>query len=222
MCPGEQGAASVEPHTERHPFRFDLRALLSRFRSLPVDVEATLEIGLPGFRLRVKRDDVERRVASELVIRLADRRVLNATECCDTCIDQALDSIQEIRGLLVDKQVELARKPDSALSLLIEMMLEAIRQFLTFEQRLSHVPRSEDDLPGRERPWLRDPEARSVYFAIFERLRGHLNRTMLQIAAIGDTSPPKTSIASHYGSTWDLDAYVEPAALPRPDDAGAC
>ncbi len=212
----------MEPHTERPPFRFDLRALFSRFRALPVDVEATLEIALPGFRLRVKRDDVERRVASELVIRLADRRVLNATECCDSCVDQSLQSIQEIRRLLVDKQVELARKPESALLLLIEMMLEAIRQFLTFEQRLSAGHDSEDGLPDRRRAWLRDSEARRVYFALFERLRGHLNRTMLQVAAIGDTSPPKTSMAVRYGSAWDLDAYVEPSALPAPPDSGLC
>ena len=65
------------------------------------------------------------------MIRMAERRVLNASECCDNCIDQALESLQKIRSLLVDKQVELADHTDGALYLLIEAIDEPIRQFLT-------------------------------------------------------------------------------------------
>lgn len=56
----------------------------------------------------MKPDKMERKVAREVVIRLADRRVLTSAECCDNCIDQALASLQEIRRIIVDKQVELS------------------------------------------------------------------------------------------------------------------
>lgn len=62
----------------------------SRFRSLPVDVDATVTIGLPGLKVTAKVHDVAR----ELVI--PDRGVLNARECCDDCIDRA----RIIRALL--------------------------------------------------------------------------------------------------------------------------
>jgi hypothetical protein len=61
----------------------------------------------------------KRQVARELVIRLIDRRVLSAWECCDDCIDRALVSLQEIRQILVDKQVALSDMPEGPLYLLI-------------------------------------------------------------------------------------------------------
>lgn len=119
------------------PFKFDIAGLMARFRSLPIEADATVTIGLPGFKVTVKADDLERRVAREMVIRLADRRVLNAWECCDDCIERALDSLQEIRRLLIDKQVELAKRADSPLYLLLEIMAEGIRQFLSFEETIA-------------------------------------------------------------------------------------
>ena len=61
--------------------------------------------------------------------------MLNAFECCDNCIDQALESLQKIRSMLVDKQVELANYTDSTLYLMIDAMSDAIRQFLTLERQ---------------------------------------------------------------------------------------
>lgn len=45
--------------------------------ALPIDADATVTIGLPGVKITARLDDSERRIARELVIRLADRRVLN-------------------------------------------------------------------------------------------------------------------------------------------------
>lgn len=182
------------------PFKFDITALLGRFRSLPLDVDASATIGLPGFKVTVRIDDVERRVARELVIRLADRRVLNAWECCDSCIDNALKSIQEIRRLLIDKQVELAHRSDSALYLLIEMMAEGIRQFLTFEQSLSH---------GRNAR----AEALEGYFAGLEMLRAHLHRSLRQVATIAEIEIPGIADAMRYDDEWDFNAYVLASTL---------
>jgi hypothetical protein len=185
------------------PFRFDITGLLKRFRSLPVDVDATVTIGLPGLKISARVDDVERRVARELVIRLADRRVLNATECCDNCIDQALKSLQGIRALLVDKQVDLGGRTDSPLYLLMELMAEGIRQFLTFEETIKG-----------EREALHRFDAQQQYLAGLEQLRAHIYRTMMQVAAIADVAIPKIADPVRYGAEWDLDAYVVDRASP--------
>jgi hypothetical protein len=178
---------------EGQRLKFDIAGLLARFRSLPVAAEATVSIRLPGLQITAKVDDVEKRVAGELVIRLADKRVLNAQECCDTCIEDSLESLQEIRRLLVDKQVELAKRSESLLYLLLEMMAAGIRQFLTFEQRL-----------GLARgPSPRSPEVRDSYFAALEALRAHIYRTMTQVAAVADITVP----LMRYDETWDLEAY---------------
>ncbi len=134
------------------------------------------------------------------MIRLADRRVLNAWECCDGCIDGALKSIQEIRRMLVDKQVELAHRTDSALYLLIELMAEGIRQFLTFEQSLS---------TGRDDR----AEVQEGYFAGLEMLRAHLHRSLRQVSVIAGTEIPSIADAMRYDDSWDLNAYVLPSNL---------
>src|ERR1035437_8857926 len=117
------------------PFKFDIQSIVARARKLPVAVDG-ITIHLPFVDVSVTPDNRERKIAREVVIRLADKRVLNAFECCDGCIKQALDSLQDIRQVLVDKQVELADNTDGALYLLIDSIRSSIRQFLTFEQRL--------------------------------------------------------------------------------------
>ena len=104
------------PRDLKPPFKFDISSIRGRLRKLPVSVEG-VTITLPFVEVSVKPDDIERKVAREVVIRLADRRVLNAFECCDGCIDSALESLQEIRQIIVDKQVELSRRSDGVLYL---------------------------------------------------------------------------------------------------------
>lgn len=173
------------------PFRFDLAAILHRLSALGrVD---GVSLNLPFVSITVKPDNVDKRVAREIVIRMADRRVLNAFECCDDCIEKALASLGEIRRHLVDKQVDLANQADGALYLLIEVMLEAIRQFTTYEERLQ-----------------RSPEYRHNYFAALEMLRAHLFRTLEQIALLADFDIPKISANMRYDTPWQLEAYVRP------------
>jgi hypothetical protein len=125
------------PRDLKPPFKFNISKLLERARNLPVSVDG-VTIKLPFFvEVTLKPDNLERKVAREVVIRLADRRVLNASECCDGCIENALKSLLEIRQVIVDKQVELSSKNDSALFLLLDSIRDVIRQFLTFEQRLT-------------------------------------------------------------------------------------
>lgn len=178
------------------PFQFDLSALIGRMRRLPKAVDG-VSLNLPFVSVSVKPQDMERRVAREVIIRMADRRVLNAFECCDDCIERALGSLQEIRRILVDKQVELADEADGPLYLLLEAMAEGIRQFSTFEQRLSE-----------------HPERRQMYFAALEMLRAHLHRVMGQVALIASIEIPKIADHMRYDNAWQLEAYVQPALPP--------
>ena len=60
------------------PFRFDLRALLSNARKKVNSTVNGVSINPPLITFNVQPDGLERKVARELVIRLTDRRVLNA------------------------------------------------------------------------------------------------------------------------------------------------
>lgn len=189
----------------RPPFQFDLRDLLARaYRHVSNHVSG-VTINLPFVSFSVNPGATERKIAKEILIRLADKRVLNAFECCDDCIDQALASLHEIRSFLVDKQVELADFTDGALYLLVELMLEAIRQFFTFEERL----RTQSGVHFNRAPRCRAPATRDKYFAALEMLRAHLHRCLLQVSAIADTELPKISDHMRYDQAWQTEAYVK-------------
>lgn len=186
------------------PFKFNLRSQLDNARSKLNSRVGSISISLPFFSFSLNPDDLEKRVAREIVIRMSDKRVLNAFECCDNCIEQALASLQEIRSLLVDKKVELSSIPDSPLYFLIELQVEAIRQFLTFEQRLKEKSKHGIIIPGGFPRLL----PREQYFAALEMLRAHLHRCLVQVAKIGDTNISKISANMRYDEVWQLDAYV--------------
>ena len=197
------------------PFRFDIGKLVQTGRRLVEHRVTGVSINLPFVSFSVSPDDVERGVAREVVIRLADRRVLNAFECCDNCIDQALSSLQEIRRLLVDKQVELAGHSDCGLYLLLELQNEAIRQFLSFEQSLRSESAGATSTIPHHPDFYRVPETKQSYFAALEMLRGHLYRCLEQVAKVADIEIPKISQHMRYDEAWQLSAYVEPALDTR-------
>lgn len=182
------------------PFKFEVASIVKRLQSLPVAVDGAVKISIPFLEVTVKVDDREKKIARELVIRLADRRVLNASECCDNCIDNALKSLQEIRRILVEKEVELSDKTDSAIYILMDSIRDTIRQFLTFEQRLS----------GKHKIEHRYFEQRDMYFAGLEILRAHIHRTLIQIAKIAEVEIPGISQGMRYDENWQLEDYEVP------------
>jgi hypothetical protein len=192
------------------PFKFDFRAQIKDARRKLNTRVGSVSINLPFLSISLNPDDLEKRVAREIVIRVADRRVLNAFECCDNCIDQALSSLQEIRRILVDKQVELSGAPDSPLYLLIELQVEAIRQFLTFEQRLNQSAATASTPIDALRDFRRSPPVREQYFAALEMLRAHLHRVLVQVSKVAATAIPKISDHMRYDDAWQLEAYEEP------------
>jgi len=75
------------------PFKFDMTGLLARARRQVSGRLGNVTLHLPFVSIAVNPKDRERQIARELVIRLMDRRVLSAWECCDDCIDRALTSL---------------------------------------------------------------------------------------------------------------------------------
>ena len=194
--------------TGRIPFRFDMTTLLAHARERYTKHVGEVTLNLPFVSIAVNPKDKERQIARELVIRLADRRVLSAWECCDRCIDNALKSLREIRSILVDKQVELSDLPDGPLYLLVDAMALGIRQFLTYEELLN----GRDDAPPHPRfgDFHRPPDIREAYFDALEVLRGHLSRCLGQIAAIGGMNLPQEGLVKNYQGAWQIEAYEAP------------
>jgi hypothetical protein len=187
------------------PFRFDMTGLLSRAREKYMKHLGEVTLNLPFVSIAVNPQDKEKQIARELVIRLADRRVLSAWECCDNCIENALTSLREIRSTLVDKKVELADLQDGALYLLVDAMALGIRQFLTYEELLN---RSNDAPPHpRFGEFRRSENVRQAYFDALEVLRGHLSRCLGQVAAIAGMDVPKEGLVKNYQGAWQLEAY---------------
>lgn len=197
------------------PFKFDMGELVARARRQVKGRLGDVTLNLPFVSIAVSPKDRERQVARELVIRLRDRRVLSAWECCDGCIDNALKSLGEVRQIIVDKQVELAELQDGPLYLLLDAMALGIRQFQTFEELL----RRDDDAPPHPRfgDFHRPPDTRQAYFDGLEVLRGHLSRCLGQIAAIAGMPALSEGVLAEYRGPWQLEAYREPPALPAAD-----
>ena len=179
--------------------KFDFSSLLNKKIRQAKDSVDSISINLPFISFSIKPENKEKKIAKEIVIRLADKRVLNAFECCDDCIQKALLSLQEIRSLSVDKQVDLMEYTDSALYLLMEMIIEAIRQFFTYVETNNIEP-----------DFDRVIEKRQIYFGALELLRSHIYKCLIQISHIASIEIPKISSHMTYNEQWELIYYNEP------------
>lgn len=194
-------------------FQFDVSDVVARARCSPPASNAATAFKLPFVTVLADCSPLERRIANELLIPLGDRRVLNSWECCDNCIDDALRSLQEIRSILLERRIELVGEPSGILSLIIELMLTAVRQFLTFAQRLRSAGTVRSD-PVSE-PYRLD-EDRQIYFDALEQLRGHLSRCLGQVAVVASLNVPSDGFIAGYQGPWQMEAYKLVA------DAGHC
>ena len=186
-------------------FQFDLTGLLAKARRQFAGRVGEVSINLPFISFSVSPKDREKQIAREIVIRLRDKRVLSACECCDDCIDKALNSLREIRQMLVEKQVNLSDEQDGPLYLLTEAMLVGIRQFMTYEELLRRSP---DASPHPRFDKYRLPEHRQGYFDGLELLRGHLSRCLGQVAAIAQMDVPTEGLVADYQGPWEKQAYL--------------
>ncbi|GAB1536323.1 hypothetical protein ADMFC3_19540 [Geovibrio sp. ADMFC3] len=165
-----------------------------------------ITISFPFISFSLKPTEREKIVARELLIRLSDKRVLSSTECCDNCIDNSLTSLQEIRKVLIDSQVKLSDYYDGGLYLLIELIAEGVRQFITYEEYLR--TKMKEDVIHREN--YRSPHIQEQYFSILEQLRTHIRSCLTQIANIADMETPKTESYLKADNKWLLSIYKKP------------
>lgn len=185
-------------------FQFDVSDVVAQAMRSPPASNAATAFTLPFVTVLADRSPLERQIANELLIRLGDRRVLSSWECCDNCIDNALRSLQEIRSILLERRVELAGEQSGILSHMIELMLAAVRQFLTFEQSLGSAGMAKPEPAGE---FYRPYEDRQIYFDALEQLRGHLSRCMGQVAVIAGLNVPSDGLIAGYQGPWQMEAY---------------
>lgn len=184
-------------------FAFD--ALLAKAKRLAKKHGGDVTVNLPFLSFTVAPEDIERRAARELLIRLADKRVVSSKECCDVCIDHSLASLQEIRSVLVEKQVELSSLSDGSVFLLTEYIAEGIRQFLTATERHAN---SANFTSGDSH---RDPHVRESYFQALELLRFHIHSCLLQLSRLAGTETPRVAAYLRSEAEWHQVAYAPPA-----------
>lgn len=192
-------------------FQFDISESIKKARKHINKYVDGVTIEIPFISFSIKPTDVEKKIARELLIRLPDKRVLNSKECCDNCIDNSLASLQEIRKILVDKQVELSDHHEGGLYLLIELMTEVIRQFLTFDETIKI--NSRQALAPALKDFHRDGETRSTYLKLLEQLRFHIHSCLTQIAKIAEMETPKIESYLKANNTWLLSLYLKPNNL---------
>lgn len=172
----------------RDKLKFDFTSFYEKAQKIKKKVGLTgVTISLPFISLDFSSTDKDRKIAREIIIRIRDKRVLNSKECCNNCIENALKSLQEIRQLLVDKQVEI-EDVESPLFFLTDFSVYGIRQFLTFTE--FYDPRENYD----------------EYFEALEIIRGHLLRTFDAINQIAEL-PESFGYRYEHLSTWDEAIY---------------
>lgn len=169
--------------------KFNVSSILRKAKNLPKPKIKGITVNLPFLSVDLVPSDEENKIAREVLIRLRDKRVLVAWQCCDNCIKHALDSIQEIRSLLVGKQVEIANE-ESALFIIFDLMLAGIRQFLTLTERY-------------------DPHFNKEEFQdALNILRGHLIRCIDEVAKVGNITPPEF-YRQNFIQEWERNIYLD-------------
>lgn len=185
-------------------FTIDIADLVAKCRHNLNKRVVGLEITAPpGITFVVEPHDPEVTAARKIVIFLRDRRVLNASECCDNCIDHSLASLGKIREYLVGQQQELANLSDGILYLMTEFILDAIRQFMTYSEHLER----DYEPSGSSIPDLRrHPQARAAYLSALNRLRRHISDTLFQVRLIAGEDPQMVPENLRFKG-WDAESY---------------
>jgi hypothetical protein len=187
-------------------FLIDIRQLIKKGRRNLNKRVGSVQISTPtGITFILDPHDPEVTMAKKILIYMRDRRVLKSQECCDDCIDRSLESLQKIRGYLVERQQELANLTDGSLFLMTEFMLDAVRQFITYAERIeaAYQP-SGSSIPDLRR----SPEARERYFTALKRLREHCWQTLAQISHIAKTEIPEVPKNLKLDN-WTTQNYVQ-------------
>lgn len=146
-----------------------------------------LTVDLPFLSFEVAPEDIEPRVGRELPIRHADKRALSCKECCDNSIAHSLASFQEIRSVLLEKQVERSSLSDGSIFLLAEYFAEGIRQFLTATE--GHA----NSISFTSGEAYLGPQVRERCFRGLEWLRCHIHRCLFRLSKFASAENPRVA-----------------------------
>ena len=147
-----------------------------------------ITINFPFLNINISANDIDKKIAREIIIKLNDKRVLNSKECCENCIENSLKSLFEIREFLVNKQIEI-NNFNSILFLLMELMLTGIRSFINFTEELD----------------IKDN--RQKYFKSLDILRNHLLKCLDEISKIAEVSC-NYGFRYKYIDDWSKEIYI--------------
>jgi len=162
--------------------RIDVRGLKARARRWIKKRVTSGEINLGFITFQMETNDPERTGARELVIRLRDKRVFNASDCCDDCVKNSIESLQDVRQILVEAQVQLANLHEGQLFWLMDYVLVTLKAFLTWEER-SRAGHPHGDNPDQH---YRDRDRTDAYIRQLDVVRAHTRAAFAAFAAIAE------------------------------------
>ncbi len=158
-----------------------------------------ITLSFPFFSCSLKKpENIEKEIATEIVIRLKDKRVLTSSQCCDACTQKAIDSLYSIREILVDMEVKLSKYMNGYLYLMIELILESIRQFFTYIEN--------EQIPiGNQKLFIHNQL--KIYQDSLEIIRSHINNCLFQISKIANFYIDWDDYQKRYFD-WNLNNYI--------------
>lgn len=162
--------------------QIDVRGLTARARRWVRKRVATGEINLGFITFAMESNDPERTAARKLVIQLRDKRVFHSNDCCDGCVKNSMESLQQVREILVKSQVDLADLHDGQLFWLTDYILVTIKAFLTWEER-SRVGQPHGRDPEHH---YRDHDHTQQYIRQLDVVRAHSRVAIAAIAALAE------------------------------------
>ncbi len=147
-------------------------------------------ISTSGISFQIRATDPERDAARKLLIRLRDRRVFTAFDCCDGCVRNTLASLIEVRKILVDTQVELHNLHDADLFWVVDYLRLTIRDFLSWEERLRAAAINPGNSRATSEELYVDPVYQAVYIAALDVVRAHARAALAAMAELADMTLP--------------------------------
>lgn len=192
------------------PFKFDFTEIFSDSYDNFSHLNGSVSINLPFISFSFEPKNEERNVAREILVKMSDRRVLISQECCDNCIQRSINSLLEIREFLVNKQMEISHLTDSPIYILIELQVEAIRQFLTFEEKIKSQNQDGILIKSKRHDGGSSLLLQEQYFSSLEILRSHIHKCLNQISKIAKIEVPKNIIEMDYDESWRTNLYTSP------------
>lgn len=193
------------------PMEFDFSQFFTPLNNLISRNLKGVSINILGITFSFDYSKDDEKIAKEILVFLADKRVLNSKECCDNCIKDSIESILDIRKFLVQKQIELIGYETQPLFLIVEFLLETVRQFLTHSEK---IKKSYAAAHSQKSDLIMHYGEKEAFFSALEIFRTHIHSCFVQIAKIAKINTPKIQFRLEAQNEWHTPIYKK---LPKPN-----